>query len=76
MTYMRFKILKYYTNFLFIYFARCVGFMMAKMVLRELMDPLIFNKFKSFLTKVYTKYPTHWMSVLVVVLNSWLHAQL
>lgn len=30
---------------------RCVGFMMAKMVLRELMDPLIFNKFKSFLTK-------------------------
>uniref|UniRef100_A0A5B7BKQ6 Protein kinase domain-containing protein n=1 Tax=Davidia involucrata TaxID=16924 RepID=A0A5B7BKQ6_DAVIN len=30
---------------------RCVGFMMAKMVLRELMDPLIFAKFKSFLTK-------------------------
>ncbi|KAH9677161.1 putative plastid-lipid-associated protein 14 [Citrus sinensis] len=30
---------------------RCVGFMMAKMVLRELMDPLIFTKFKSFLTK-------------------------
>ncbi|OVA11320.1 Protein kinase domain [Macleaya cordata] len=30
---------------------RCVGFMMAKMVLRELMDPLIFMKFKSFLTK-------------------------
>ena len=28
---------------------RCVGFMMAKMVLRELMDPLIFIKFKSFL---------------------------
>ncbi|KAL5719186.1 putative plastid-lipid-associated protein 14 [Ranunculus cassubicifolius] len=30
---------------------RCVGFMMAKMVLRELMDPLIFRKFKTFLTK-------------------------
>ncbi|XP_011626322.2 probable plastid-lipid-associated protein 14, chloroplastic isoform X1 [Amborella trichopoda] len=30
---------------------RCVGFMMAKMVLRELMDPSIFTKFKSFLTK-------------------------
>ncbi|KAF7830701.1 putative plastid-lipid-associated protein 14, chloroplastic [Senna tora] len=32
---------------------RCVGFVMAKMVLRELMDPLIFAKFKSFLTKGY-----------------------
>ncbi|KAK6936692.1 Plastid lipid-associated protein/fibrillin conserved domain [Dillenia turbinata] len=30
---------------------RCVGFMMAKMVLKELMDPLIFAEFKSFLTK-------------------------
>ncbi|KAJ6677315.1 CELL DIVISION PROTEIN KINASE [Salix viminalis] len=30
---------------------RCLGFMMAKMVLRELMDPLIFMKFKSFLMK-------------------------
>ncbi|KAL3570585.1 hypothetical protein D5086_027834 [Populus alba] len=30
---------------------RCVGFMMAKMVVRELMDPLIFLKFKSFLMK-------------------------
>ncbi|KAB1205034.1 putative plastid-lipid-associated protein 14, chloroplastic [Morella rubra] len=30
---------------------RCVGFMMAKMVLRELMDPLIFAKFKLFLMK-------------------------
>ncbi|KAJ6841014.1 putative plastid-lipid-associated protein 14, chloroplastic isoform X2 [Iris pallida] len=30
---------------------RCVGFMMAKMVLRELMDTSIFIKFKSFLTK-------------------------
>nr|DAD19196.1 TPA_asm: hypothetical protein HUJ06_020659 [Nelumbo nucifera] len=30
---------------------RCVGFIMAKMVLRELMDPLIFMKFKSFLNK-------------------------
>lgn len=31
---------------------RCVGFMMAKMVLRELMDPSIFMRFKAFLTKV------------------------
>ncbi|GAB2265086.1 Probable plastid-lipid-associated protein 14, chloroplastic [Dionaea muscipula] len=30
---------------------RCVGFMMAKMVLRELMDPSNFTKFKSFLAK-------------------------
>ncbi|XP_050387776.1 probable plastid-lipid-associated protein 14, chloroplastic [Argentina anserina] len=30
---------------------RCLGFMMAKMVLQELMDPSIFSKFKSFLTK-------------------------
>ncbi|XP_058095941.1 probable plastid-lipid-associated protein 14, chloroplastic isoform X2 [Magnolia sinica] len=30
---------------------RCVGFMMAKMVLRELMDPSNFMKFKSFLMK-------------------------
>ncbi|NP_001147834.2 protein kinase domain containing protein [Zea mays] len=30
---------------------RCVGFIMAKMVLRELMDPSTFFKFKSFLTK-------------------------
>ncbi|KAH1075355.1 hypothetical protein J1N35_027683 [Gossypium stocksii] len=30
---------------------RCVGFMMAKMVLRELMDPVIFTKFKTFLMK-------------------------
>ncbi|KAK9094122.1 hypothetical protein Scep_025591 [Stephania cephalantha] len=30
---------------------RCVGFIMAKMVLRELMDPLIFTEFKSFLNK-------------------------
>ncbi|CAL1409684.1 unnamed protein product [Linum trigynum] len=30
---------------------RCLGFMMAKMVLRELMDPLIFSKFKTFLVK-------------------------
>ncbi|XP_074319814.1 putative plastid-lipid-associated protein 14, chloroplastic isoform X2 [Silene latifolia] len=30
---------------------RCLGFIMAKMVLRELMDPSIFAKFKSFLTK-------------------------
>ncbi|KAL3026180.1 hypothetical protein AAZX31_04G217300 [Glycine max] len=32
---------------------RCMGFIMAKMVMRELMDPLIFAKFKSFLTKGY-----------------------
>ncbi|TKY74105.1 plastid-lipid-associated protein 14 [Spatholobus suberectus] len=32
---------------------RCVGFIMAKMVMRELMDPLIFAQFKSFLTKGY-----------------------
>ncbi|XP_021764131.1 probable plastid-lipid-associated protein 14, chloroplastic [Chenopodium quinoa] len=30
---------------------RCVGFIMAKMVLPELMDPVIFAEFKSFLTK-------------------------
>lgn len=30
---------------------RCVGFMMAKMILSELMDPAVFSKFKSFLTK-------------------------
>uniref|UniRef100_A0A1J3JXV7 Putative plastid-lipid-associated protein 14, chloroplastic n=1 Tax=Noccaea caerulescens TaxID=107243 RepID=A0A1J3JXV7_NOCCA len=30
---------------------RCVGFMMAKMVLQELMDPIIFAKMKSFLAK-------------------------
>jgi hypothetical protein len=32
--------------------------MMAKMVLRELMDPLIFMKFKSFLMKVQHASPT------------------
>ncbi|GFP81096.1 probable plastid-lipid-associated protein 14 chloroplastic [Phtheirospermum japonicum] len=31
---------------------RCVGFIMAKMVLRDLMDPLIFAKFKAFLSKI------------------------
>ncbi|KAL9225394.1 hypothetical protein vseg_001326 [Gypsophila vaccaria] len=30
---------------------RCVGFILAKMVLRELMDPSMFAKFKSFLKK-------------------------
>ncbi|XP_045816039.1 probable plastid-lipid-associated protein 14, chloroplastic [Trifolium pratense] len=30
---------------------RCVGFIMAKMVMGELMDPLIFAKFKSFFTQ-------------------------
>ncbi|XP_057462645.1 probable plastid-lipid-associated protein 14, chloroplastic isoform X2 [Actinidia eriantha] len=34
---------------------RCVGFMMAKMVLQELMEPLIFTKFKSFLTKILNR---------------------
>lgn len=32
---------------------RCVGFIMAKMVVRELMDPVLFSKFKAFLTQVY-----------------------
>ncbi|KAK7258967.1 hypothetical protein RIF29_24560 [Crotalaria pallida] len=32
---------------------RCVGFIMAKMVIRELMDPLIFAKLKSLLSKGY-----------------------
>ncbi|RZC07218.1 putative plastid-lipid-associated protein 14, chloroplastic isoform C [Glycine soja] len=32
---------------------RCVGFIMAKMVMRELMDPLVFAKFKLFLKKGY-----------------------
>ncbi|KAG2399694.1 plastid-lipid-associated protein [Vigna angularis] len=32
---------------------RCVGFIMAKMVMRELMDPSVFAKFKSFLIKGY-----------------------
>ncbi|KAI3751942.1 hypothetical protein L2E82_23036 [Cichorium intybus] len=30
---------------------RCLGFIMVKMVLRELMDPVIFTKFKAFLNK-------------------------
>ncbi|XP_071709976.1 probable plastid-lipid-associated protein 14, chloroplastic [Rutidosis leptorrhynchoides] len=30
---------------------RCLGFIMVKMVLRELMDPIIFAKFKAFLNK-------------------------
>ncbi|KAI3758389.1 hypothetical protein L6452_05950 [Arctium lappa] len=30
---------------------RCLGFIMVKMVLRELMDPIIFTKFKAFLNK-------------------------
>ncbi|KAK4480497.1 hypothetical protein RD792_013572 [Penstemon davidsonii] len=30
---------------------RCVGFIMAKMVLRDLMDPKTFSKFKAFLSK-------------------------
>jgi hypothetical protein len=38
---------------------RCVGFIMAKMVLRELMDSSTFLKFKSFLTKVRFVHPLH-----------------
>lgn len=30
---------------------RCLGFMMIKMVLRELMDPIFFTKFKAYLNK-------------------------
>ncbi|XP_076903312.1 putative plastid-lipid-associated protein 14, chloroplastic [Bidens hawaiensis] len=30
---------------------RCLGFIMVKMILRELMDPIIFTKFKDFLNK-------------------------
>ncbi|EFJ18338.1 hypothetical protein SELMODRAFT_113218 [Selaginella moellendorffii] len=33
------------------YDIRCVGYVMARMVLRELMDPLIFSHFKTFLRK-------------------------
>ncbi|MCO5549305.1 hypothetical protein L7F22_002773 [Adiantum nelumboides] len=33
------------------YDMRCVGIMMARMVIRELMNPLIFEQFKSFLNK-------------------------
>lgn len=33
------------------YDIRCVGIMMARMVLRELMDPSLFDRFKTFLTK-------------------------
>ena len=36
---------------------RCVGFMMAKMVSWELMDPSIFMKFNSFLTTVSINHP-------------------
>ncbi|KAJ7965360.1 OBP3-responsive protein 1 [Quillaja saponaria] len=46
---------------------RCVGFMMAKMVLRELMDPVIFTKFKSFLTKGYD--PSCLREYLLEILN-------
>lgn len=38
-------------NCLFCY--RCVSFIMARLILKELMDASIFLKFKSFLTKVY-----------------------
>ncbi|XP_031095515.1 probable plastid-lipid-associated protein 14, chloroplastic isoform X2 [Ipomoea triloba] len=38
-------------NMMIAFDMRCVGFIMAKMVLRELMDPLNFAKFKAFLTK-------------------------
>lgn len=44
--------------FKFLFDSRCVGFIMAKMVLRELMDSSTFFKFKSFLTKVcFVRFP-------------------
>lgn len=40
---------------------RCLGFIMAKMVLPELMDPLIFTRFKSFLMKVKQFMLSSWL---------------
>ncbi|EHA8590618.1 putative plastid-lipid-associated protein 14, chloroplastic [Cocos nucifera] len=39
-------------NSIFNLLPRCVGFIMAKLVLRELMDASVFRKFKSFLNKM------------------------
>ena len=51
---------------------RCVVFMMDKMVLRELMDPSIFMKFKSFLTTVCINQPLKNMSFRkVIVFINW-----
>lgn len=50
----------YQISFCFFVVARCVGFMLAKMVLRELMDPTVFAKFKSFLTKVLYAKPSNY----------------
>lgn len=55
-----YKDLLYYIHFLMVILKksifnllpRCVGFIMAKLVLRELMDASVFLKFKSFLNKV------------------------
>jgi hypothetical protein len=52
---------------------RCVGFMMAKMVLRELMDPLIFLKFKSFLMKVQHASPPTTTTFLVFLKSFWIN---
>ncbi|CAA0824677.1 Probable plastid-lipid-associated protein 14-chloroplastic [Striga hermonthica] len=38
-------------NMMIAFDMRCVGFIMARMVIRDLMDPLIFTKFKAFLSK-------------------------
>ena len=51
---------------------RCVGFMMAKMVLRELMDPSILMKLKSFLTMVCINQPLKNISFgKVIVFINW-----
>lgn len=47
-------------KFLFQFFTyRCLGFIMAKLVLRELMDASVFSDFKSFLYKVYYIFISH-----------------
>ena len=51
---------------------RCVGFMMAKMGLQELMDPSIFMKFNSFLTTVWINHPLKSISFgKVIVFINW-----
>ena len=50
----------------------CTGFMMDKMVLRELMDPSIFMKFNSFLTTVCFNHPLKNISFgKVIVFINW-----
>ncbi|GER46706.1 obp3-responsive gene 1 [Striga asiatica] len=39
-------------NMMIAFDMRCIGFIMARMVIRDLMDPLIFTKFKAFLSKI------------------------